>query len=33
VGRLQCALAAEADEVYLLELGLARALKKFGESV
>lgn len=33
VGRLQCALAAAADEVYLLELGLARALKKFGESV
>ena len=33
VGRLQCALAAAADEVYLLELGLARPLKKFGESV
>lgn len=33
VGHLHCALAAEADEVYLLELGLARALKKFGESV
>lgn len=33
VGRLQCALAAAADEVYLLELGIARPLKKFGESV
>lgn len=33
VGRLQCALAVAAEEVYLLELGIARPLKKFGESV